>query len=182
VRANDGVLWSAWQSFTVVTDPPVGPVGQLSAPAGTDVMTIQNGGSADLPGPSAVDVDFQGSTGTLQLDQSSAFAGTISGFTGQDRIDLTDIVAAQSSFGWQPNIAGTGGTLSVTDGVTTAKLALLGQYVAANFTLGVDDHGGTIVNDPPLFGPVASSVDAGAAPDNRPMSVAVSNDLPMQVR
>ena len=65
---------------------------------------------------------------------------------------------------WQDNGLGTGGTLSVTDGVHTANLALLGQYVAANFSLASDSHGGTIVNDPPvLFGPVGPSIDPVAA-------------------
>ena len=42
------------------------------------------------------------------------------------------------------------GTLTVSDGLHTAKLALLGQYVVGNFTLSDDGHGGTLVSDPPV--------------------------------
>ena len=42
------------------------------------------------------------------------------------------------------------GTLTVSDGTHTAKLALLGQYVTANFTMESDGHGGTLINDPPV--------------------------------
>jgi hypothetical protein len=34
--------------------------------------------------------------------------------------------------------------------VHTAKLVLLGEYVAENFGLAADGHGGTRVNDPPV--------------------------------
>ncbi len=42
------------------------------------------------------------------------------------------------------------GTLTVTDGTHTARLTMLGSYVAANFHLADDGHGGTLVNDPPV--------------------------------
>jgi hypothetical protein len=42
------------------------------------------------------------------------------------------------------------GTLTVTDGTHTARLAMIGSYVAANFVLTDDTHGGTLVGDPPV--------------------------------
>jgi hypothetical protein len=45
-----------------------------------------------------------------------------------------------------------GGTLTVTDGTDTAVIALLGQYVAANFKMGSNGAGGTLVTDPPVGG------------------------------
>jgi len=42
------------------------------------------------------------------------------------------------------------GTLTVTDGTHTAKLAMLGQYVLGNFHIANDGHGGTLVSDPPV--------------------------------
>ena len=42
------------------------------------------------------------------------------------------------------------GNLTVTDGTHTAQIALLGQYVTANFKLSDDGHGGTLVVDPPV--------------------------------
>ncbi len=47
--------------------------------------------------------------------------------------------------------ANTSGTLTVTDGVNTANLTLLGQYVTAQFTSGGDGHGGTQIGDPPVM-------------------------------
>ena len=40
------------------------------------------------------------------------------------------------------------GTLTVTDGTNTANIALLGQYVAADFALSAFG-GGTLITDPP---------------------------------
>jgi hypothetical protein len=51
--------------------------------------------------------------------------------------------------GTQGRIAASG-TLTVTDGTHTAQIALLGQYVTANFHLSADGHGGTLVKDPPV--------------------------------
>ena len=42
-----------------------------------------------------------------------------------------------------------GGTLTVTDDVHTANLHFNGDYVLDNFVLASDDHGGTLVIDPP---------------------------------
>jgi hypothetical protein len=42
------------------------------------------------------------------------------------------------------------GTLTVTDGTHIAHVRLLGNYVAGQFHLSDDGHGGTLVTDPPL--------------------------------
>ena len=42
-----------------------------------------------------------------------------------------------------------GGTLTVTDGMDTANIALLDQYMAASFVTSPDGSGGTLVQDPP---------------------------------
>jgi hypothetical protein len=43
----------------------------------------------------------------------------------------------------------TSGTLTVSDhGGNTANITLLGQYVAGNFNIATDGHGGTVVYDP----------------------------------
>ena len=44
----------------------------------------------------------------------------------------------------------TSGTLTVSDGVHTAHVTLLGQYVTAQFTSATDGHGGTLIGDPPI--------------------------------
>ena len=53
--------------------------------------TIASGAALELIAADSVSVHFNGSTGTLILDHSSAFAGQISGLSGSDQIDLKDI-------------------------------------------------------------------------------------------
>src|SRR5262249_11448529 len=104
---------------------------------------------------------FMGSSGILQLDQSARFAGTVAGMTGQDTLDLRDISFATIQ---SPTYSGTstGGTLTVSDGTHTAKIALQGNYLASTFVASSDGHGGTNVVDPvstldqSFTGPMAS--------------------------
>jgi hypothetical protein len=44
----------------------------------------------------------------------------------------------------------TSGTLAVTSGTHIATITLLGQYVTADFHVSTDNHGGTLVTDPPV--------------------------------
>ena len=140
---------------TVVTDPPVG--GQLVDPGGgqlvfgnatsqsPDPVVIADGGSVELVF-SAAPVSFIGATGMLQLDHSAQFTGQISGFAGQDQIDLRDIVFnSQTTIGYAASPDNTGGSLIVSGGGQTANLTLLGSYNAAQFTASSDGQGGTLV-------------------------------------
>jgi len=43
------------------------------------------------------------------------------------------------------NEAGTGGTLSVSDGAHTANIVLLGQYSAADFEISADSNARTLI-------------------------------------
>ena len=54
-------------------------------------ITIADGATAEIDGPSAQSVTFAGSTGTLKLEDAPAFKGQISGLAGADAIDLADI-------------------------------------------------------------------------------------------
>ena len=65
-----------------------------------------------------------------------------------ETIDLTTVDFATATLGYVGNSLS--GTLTVTDGTNTARLAMLGSYVAANFHLADDHHGGTLVFDPPV--------------------------------
>jgi hypothetical protein len=132
LQQNDGTL-TAWQPFTVV-----------------DPVTVAEGATVELAAAYAGHVTFAGTTGTLQLDNSAGFTGTVAGMTGQDTLDLRDINFASIQ---QPVFSGTssGGTLSVTDGNITAKIALLSNYMASTFVASSDGHGGTFVTDPPLI-------------------------------
>ena len=130
---NDGTL-TPWQQFTV-----------------TDPVTVATGATVELHAAFVGLVTFAGSTGTLKLDQSQSFSGTIAGFGGQDQIDLADVgYGAKSTLGYLANSNNTGGTLTINDGTHTATLALLGQYIAGSFIAASDGHGGTLVSDEAL--------------------------------
>ena len=126
---------------TLLSDPKVVRQRPFSAAA-----SIASSEVLDINTPDRGRVTFAGSTGTLWLDQPSTFTGTVSGFKGQDVIDLPGIeFGADTTLGYSANTKQTGGTLSVTDGVHSANIALLGSYMASTFVLEGDNHGGTMV-------------------------------------
>jgi hypothetical protein len=72
----------------------------------------------------------------------------VSGFGAQDVIDLPGIAFdAQTTLGYLPDSDQTGGTLSLADGAQSAKIALLGNYMASSFAAVGDHHGDTIVTE-----------------------------------
>jgi hypothetical protein len=124
-------------------------------------VTIANGATVDIAGPSAQSVTFAGTTGTLRLEDPQAFTGVISGLTGADAIDF-------SSLAYGANVkaiysgGATGGTLTVTDGTKTARIALSGNYLSSTWTLSNDGKGGTSVVDPTLpAGVTLQQIDGG---------------------
>ena len=88
-------------------DAPYSP-GSISGLAGADAVdiadispvTIANGGTAEIDGPSAQSVTFAGTTGTLKLEDPQAFTGLVSGLSGADAIDL-------SGFAYGANVTAT---------------------------------------------------------------------------
>jgi autotransporter passenger strand-loop-strand repeat protein len=105
-------------------------------------LEIESGGAV-----ASSTITFAGS-GSLVLD-STTFRGKIAGFDSlAETIDLTTVSFASATLGYTGNTLS--GTLTVTDGTHTARLAMLGSYVAANFHLADDTHGGTLVFDPPV--------------------------------
>lgn len=111
--------------------------------------TIVGNGDLEIIGPSAENITFaKDAAATLTLDQSTKFAGRISGLTPKDVLDLTDI-----SFGPQTTVgfsgSSWGGSLTVSDGAHAAKIALLGNYIASTFAASSDGHGGTNIVDTP---------------------------------
>jgi len=109
--------------------------------------TIGAGETLEVISTYSGQVSFTASTGILELLNSSGFAGTVAGMTGQDTIDFADIDPTKVQ---RPTYSGTasGGTLTVTDGSHTANIALLGNYIASTFVTSSDGHGGTNVVDP----------------------------------
>jgi hypothetical protein len=114
-------------------------------------QTVQQGQTLEVESAFSGSVTFAGATGTLKLDNSASFTGTVVGMTGQDTIDLADISFATVQ---TPTFNGTSasGTLHVTDGTHQANIALLGNYMASVFVTGSDGHGGTSVVDPAVLG------------------------------
>jgi hypothetical protein len=124
VRANDGLQWGPWT--------PAFP-----APGGTLAASSTN-------------ATFASNTGTLKLDDSQHYAGTVVGMIGQDALDLADITFTNgTTTATLMNATSAGGTLHVTDGTHQANIALLGNYMASVFVTASDGHGGTLINDPP---------------------------------
>jgi hypothetical protein len=131
VRVQEGGQWSPWsQSFTV-SDPAV----------------IGTGNTLELASAYTGTLSFAGATGTLKIDHSSSFAGSIAGqLLPGDVIDFTDISAgANATIGYSSS--NSPGILTVSDGAHTANVALLGQYSASSFVSAGDGHGGTLIND-----------------------------------
>jgi hypothetical protein len=136
--------------------------GILTVTAGADTVKLHFNGSYKLAN---FDFASDGSGGTIVYDppappssalaatssgqtsggQSSNFTGTVSGFGAQDVIDLPGIAFdAQTTLGYSDQ---TGGTLPFMDGAQSAKIALLGTYMASSFAVASDHHGGTMVTE-----------------------------------
>ncbi|MHC2273866.1 hypothetical protein ACVME8_000477 [Bradyrhizobium diazoefficiens] len=134
---NTGVLWANGGNVTID--------GNVSGNG-----TAQIGGFATLEFGAAssanVALDAQ-ATGTIVLHDAFDFSGVVSGFNGDDHLDLLDVAfGAGTTASYVANQAGTGGTLSVTDGVHTANITLLGQYDPAGFETEADKNMGTLIS------------------------------------
>jgi hypothetical protein len=125
----------------------------------SSMLTVDSNTTLEIGTASAATVDFantSGTTGNLVLDDSKDFTGQIVGFTGNgtptnsDSIDLKDIHFTTAAETYTENSAGTGGTLTVSDGTHTANLNFSGDYVLANFKFSSDASGGTLIIDPPV--------------------------------
>ncbi|MBR1201324.1 MULTISPECIES: C2 family cysteine protease [unclassified Bradyrhizobium] len=128
IKANDGTVWGAWSSAFKISDPSIIPAGQ----------------TLELASPSSAQISFASGSGTLKLDDPADFSGTVAGMTGADAIDFANIsFAAGQTVGFAGNTAG--GSLSVSDGVHAASIALLGNYMASTFVAASDGHGGTAI-------------------------------------
>ena len=150
--------------------------------SGTEVpLTIAGGATVAIDGLSAQSVTFAGSTGTLKLDDPQGYAGVISGLSGADAIDL-------SGFAYGANVTATysgnasGGTLTVTDGAKTAKIALSGDYLSSGWTLvqrrqGRHDRGRSDLAGPSRSAAAASS-EAWTSPPTARWSRAPTRTAP----
>jgi hypothetical protein len=124
---------------TLITDPPVDQKAHTIASGATLTLTTAATGTDT----------FAGKSGILVLDDPTGFSGKISGFSGQDLIDLADIgFGSNTTLGYAAN-GSDSGKLTVSDGIHTASIALLGNYMASTFAMASDGHGGTLITDVP---------------------------------
>uniref|UniRef100_UPI001FC84D6A beta strand repeat-containing protein n=1 Tax=Paraburkholderia terricola TaxID=169427 RepID=UPI001FC84D6A len=156
VIVNTGTL-EATGSGGLVIDSAVANAGHLLANNGSlaihgDVTgnghaTISGAATLEFGAASMENTTFaDGATGTLKLDQSGNFTGTVSGFGAGNTLDLADVLCNDhTTLSFTANDAGTGGTLTVSDGVHSAQLALQGGLSAAGFQFTHDQGTGTAV-------------------------------------
>jgi hypothetical protein len=148
---------------SVTNDAVTSPIITTTDVSGNQLLVIPAGETVELDSAYSGTISFAGGTGTLKIDHSSSFSGTIAGQLAiGDVIDLADITAgANAHISYSGN--NSPGTLSVSDGTHIANIALDGIYSLANFTASSDGHGGTLVIDPPLLpdGVTLKAVDGG---------------------
>jgi len=148
--------------------------GTLEAAAGTLTVSgaVSGSGMAEIANSALVftstfaeNLTFSGPRGVLALAKSQSYTGAITGFskTGGTSLDLADIgfvSAAEATFSG----TATSGVLTVTDGVHTARITLIGDYRASAFTASSDGHGGVVVVDPAAAHRfIAAAASLGAA-------------------
>jgi hypothetical protein len=170
---NAGLIENVGVGGTTITGAAVND-GTLLAAAGTLAVngavsgagTVKiAGGVAHFAAAFSQNVAFTGSSGVLELNQSQAYAGQVSGFSkiGTTSLDLVDIpFGAATSASFSGTTAS--GVLTVTFGPHTAKITLIGNYTASTFTVSSDGHGGTSVIDPAAATLVGAMAAFGARP------------------
>ncbi len=170
VQSDDTGLWSfttvpladGLYNFTAMATGSSSGTGALSATLSVTVhaaaptpitlntssqVVVADGASVEIDGANAKSVTFAGTTGTLKIDDALRFAGRVSGLTGSDTIDLTDIhYGTDTQVTFLGNTAG--GILTITDGTNTANVNLEGNYLSSSWDLSSDGNGGTAVVDP----------------------------------
>ena len=120
---------------------------------GVDAGTTLNGGTeiVSAGGVANGTITFGANGGLLMLEQSTGFAGKLGGFTTPaDKLDLADIAfGSNTTVSFVEASGNTSGTLTVSDGVHSAAITILGNHVTSNFTAVSDGNGGTLIADPP---------------------------------
>ncbi|MET3334912.1 VCBS domain-containing protein [Bradyrhizobium ottawaense] len=134
---NSGLLWAHGANITLN-----GSVSGSGTALMDGVATVEFGAASSAH----VALDAA-ATGTIVLHDSFDFSGVVSGFDGDDHLDLLDVAFGDgTTASYVANQAGTGGILSVTDGVHTANISLFGQYDPASFQTEADKNMGTLIS------------------------------------
>lgn len=115
-----------------------------ASPATAPTVTI-HGGTADFVGSATQTLDLNATfsgTGTLVLEHSQYYGGTITDFDANDKIDLTDLAYSTSETDvWNSAT----NTLTITSGSQTELLKLAGTFDQNSFALTSDASGHTEV-------------------------------------
>ena len=123
---------------------------------GTNMLTVQAGGRSFGRGPSKADsftfltmkdvklLQDKTQTPDVKTVTPVVDAQSVTGVHGTATETPSQVLGTTASYA--ANQAGTGGTLSVTDGLHTANIALLGQYDAAGFQTEADKTTGTLIS------------------------------------
>jgi autotransporter passenger strand-loop-strand repeat protein len=128
-----------------------GSAGQTVLDGGTEVI---DGGDAEGT------VTFLGGHSTLVENKGAFTTSSVTGFSKGDRIVLKAFAFHPSeTLSFSENAGKTQGVLTITDGLLSTKITLLGQYIAAGFHLAAKAGGGTAItySDAPAIEAVLAS-------------------------
>ncbi|WP_458371196.1 VCBS domain-containing protein [Pseudomonas fluorescens] len=159
---NSGSLWANDGNITIHADV-----------SGAGSATISGSAMLEFVAASDQHVTFDsGATGTLKLDMSAAFSGSVSGFTAGDKLEFGDVAfGADTQITYAANDTGTGGMLSVSDGAHVTQVALNGQYAAAGLQANAEGSGSELAYDAAaanhtMLGGLANDILLGGAGDD----------------
>src|SRR5262249_5812741 len=137
--ANSGLIWAHGGNITM-----------NGAVTGSGTAMISGSATLGFGAASSVDITFAAdAAGTLALKDAAGFTGTISGFSSNDHIDLSNISysiasVSNASYSSSTNIT----TLVITDGASTDAIKLVGNYtINTAWHFSGDGHGGTLLTD-----------------------------------
>lgn len=159
---NSGSLWANDGNITIHGDAQ-----------GAGSATISGSAMLEFGAASDQHVTFDsGAAGTLKLDVSTAFSGSVSGFAAGDTLNFGDIAfGANTQITYAANDTGTGGLLIVNDGAHAAQVALNGQYAAAGLQANAEGSGSELAYDAAaanhrMLGGLANDTLVGGAGDD----------------
>jgi hypothetical protein len=150
----------------LILNPGFTVLGTVKGGANSAIAFAAGAGPASLDGLGTTFTNFRtllfepGAQWTVPLATPTTFAGTFSGFTQGDVIDLLHVAATSAVF--------SGGVLRVANGATTvATLHFAGPYIASEFFVRSDGRGGTDITDrpPPSGLTYRVAADKGSAGD-----------------
>ncbi|GLO50690.1 adhesin [Pseudomonas putida] len=159
---NSGSLWANDGNITVHADA-----------SGAGRATISGSAILEFGAASDQHVTFDsGAAGTLKLEKSTAFSGSVSGFAAGDKLDFGDVAfGANTQITYAANDTGTGGMLTLSDGAHLTHVAMNGQYAAAGLQANAEGSGSELAYDAAaanhtMLGGLANDTLVGGAGDD----------------